>query len=50
MTDEKKSDSHYQSLQMKIIDDEMRDIIMVSKDTRSAIWEMNEAFSGDNET
>ena len=31
-----------------MIDDEMRDMIMVSKDTRSAIREMNEAFKGEN--
>lgn len=30
-----------------MIDDEMRDMLMVSKDTRSAIREMNEAFKGE---
>lgn len=35
---------------MKMIDDEMRDMVMMSKDTRSAIREMNEAFSGEQET
>jgi hypothetical protein len=35
---------------MKMIDDEMRDMVMMSKDTRNAIREMNEAFSGEHET
>jgi hypothetical protein len=30
-----------------MIDDEMRDMLMVSRDTRSAIREMNEAFKGE---
>lgn len=33
-----------------MIDDEMRDMVMMSKDTRNAIREMNEAFSGEHET
>jgi hypothetical protein len=37
-------------LKMKIIDDEMRDMVIMSKDTRSAIREMNDAFSGEQET
>jgi hypothetical protein len=32
---------------MKLINDEMRDMLMMAKDTKSAIKEMNEAFSGD---
>jgi hypothetical protein len=35
------------SLKMKLIDDEMRDMLMLSKDTSNAIREMNEAFAGD---
>lgn len=36
-------------LKMKLIDNEMNDMLSMSKDTRSAIREMNEAFSGDQE-
>ena len=32
---------------MKLINDEMRDMLMMAKDTKSAIKEMNEAFSGE---
>jgi len=32
---------------MKLIDDDMRDMLMMAQDTRSAIREMNEAFAGD---
>lgn len=32
---------------MKLINDEMRDMLMMSKDTRGAIREMNDAFTGD---
>lgn len=32
---------------MKLIDDDMRDMLNMAKDTRSAIREINEAFSGD---
>ena len=35
---------------MKMIDDEMRDMLMMSKDTRGAIRDMNDAFKGDQET
>lgn len=35
---------------MRVIDDEMRDMLSMSKDTRGAIREMNEAFAGDQET
>lgn len=35
---------------MKLIDDDMRDMLMMAQDTRSAIREMNEAFAGDQET
>ena len=34
---------------MRQIDDEMRDMLMMANDTRSAIREMNEAFEGDQE-
>lgn len=33
-----------------MIDDEMRDMMLMSKDTFGAIREMNEAFSGENQT
>lgn len=36
-------------LQMKVINDEMRDMLMMAQDTSGAIKEMNEAFKGDNE-
>jgi hypothetical protein len=32
---------------MKMINDEMRDMLMMAKDTRGAIKEMNAAFLGD---
>ena len=32
---------------MKLINDEMRDILLMAKDTKSAIREMNEAFRGE---
>jgi hypothetical protein len=34
---------------MKIINDEMRDMLMMSKDTKSAIQDMNAAFAGDQD-
>lgn len=37
------------SLKLRQIDDEMRDMLMMANDTRSAIREMNEAFEGDQE-
>ena len=36
-------------LKMKVINDEMRDILMMAKDTKSAIQEMNDAFKGEQE-
>lgn len=34
---------------MKLINDEMREILLMAKDTKNAIREMNEAFRGDQE-
>ena len=34
-------------LKMKVINDEMRDILMMAKDTKGAIQEMNDAFKGE---
>ena len=36
-------------LKMKMINDEMRDMLMMAQDTSGAIKEMNEAFSGEQE-
>lgn len=32
---------------MRVIDDEMRDMLMMANNTQDAIKEMNEAFEGD---
>lgn len=34
-------------LKMKLINDEMRDMLSMAKDTKGAISEMNAAFSGE---
>jgi hypothetical protein len=44
---EKEAEENANRLKMKLINDEMRDMLMMAKDTKSAIREMNEAFSGD---
>jgi len=41
--------TYQERLKVKMIDDEMRDILIMSKDTRGAIREMNEAFKGDGD-
>ncbi len=48
--EDKHLESQASQLKLKMIDDEMRDMLMMSQDTRSAIREMNEAFAGDNQT
>ena len=35
---------------MRHLNDEMRDMLMMSRDTKTAIREMNEAFSGEQES
>jgi len=32
---------------MRLLNDEMRDMLMMSRDTKTAIREMNEAFTGE---
>lgn len=34
---------------MQLLNDDLRDMLMMARDTKTAIREMNEAFSGDNE-
>jgi hypothetical protein len=46
---EKEAEENANRLKMKLINDEMRDMLMMAKDTKSAIREMNEAFSGDQD-
>lgn len=36
-------------MKMKLINDEMRDMLMMAKDTGGAIKDMNSAFAGDAE-
>lgn len=35
---------------MQLLNDEMREMLMMAKDTKSAIREMNDAFKGDQES
>ena len=35
---------------MRLLNDEMRDMLMMSRDTKTAIREMNEAFTGEQES
>jgi hypothetical protein len=46
---EQKEVENANRLKMKMINDEMRDMLMMAKDTRGAIKEMNAAFAGDQE-
>ena len=41
--------TYQERLKVKMIDDEMRDMLLMSKDTRGAIREMNDAFKGEGD-
>ena len=49
--DEQKAEDEENSnrLKMKMINDEMRDMLMMARNTEGAIKDMNEAFAGDAE-